>query len=316
MMIPARAELAASQSYHLRTLRRYLSNPPWLLMYLLGRFEMVRRVVTTAVRWTRPARQRSTRPTLFPDLRLDEALAAVRRDGYFGPLRLPPETLHAISEFAATHDCHPDRDPDVRFRLAQRTEAERRLGQPILLARYSNTAEHCPAIAQLQNDPLLEEMASRYIGAPARHIGNRLWWSFARESTAEEQLRSGQAYHWDHDDYRTLTVFFYITEVDRTAGPHVLVRGSHRQKPLRWLWSFFKARSEDQVLGRYGRENEVTLCGPAGFGFVEDLLCFHKGLAPERKDRLLLQIRYGLFDYGNAHDRLPEARPRAAAAQA
>jgi hypothetical protein len=45
-------------------------------------------------------------------------------------------------------------------------------------------------------------------------------------------------------------------------------------------------------------ENLVTICGSAGFGFVEDACCFHKGNPPTDKERLLLQIEYSINDYG------------------
>jgi hypothetical protein len=45
-------------------------------------------------------------------------------------------------------------------------------------------------------------------------------------------------------------------------------------------------------------EIERSLCGPAGFGFAEDGFGFHKGASPENGDRLLIQLRYGLRDYG------------------
>jgi hypothetical protein len=48
----------------------------------------------------------------------------------------------------------------------------------------------------------------------------------------------------------------------------------------------------------YGCERRAILCGPAGFGFAEDRFGFHKGASPENGDRLLIQLRYGLRDYG------------------
>jgi hypothetical protein len=32
--------------------------------------------------------------------------------------------------------------------------------------------------------------------------------------------------------------------------------------------------------------------GRAGEGFFEDTLCFHKALAPAKRDRLMFQLRY------------------------
>jgi hypothetical protein len=298
--------------YFLRTLKRYLSNRRWLMMYIFGRFAVVRSCIIGLVGWKRrlwgsasPDLSRDAVSRIFPGISADEAVDALRRDGFFAPLMLPPYIVGAVRRFASENMCSPDRDPSVRFAYHEHRLAEQQHGRPILLARYYNTAAGCKAIAQLQEDALLREIAARYIGAPARHIGNRLWWSFAREAGELDRVRSGQKYHWDLDDYRTVTFFFYLTDVDAAGGPHTLVRGSHRRKPLRWLFSIFKSRDEGEVLDQYGRDKVVTMCGPAGFGFAEDLLCFHKGAAPRKQDRLILQIRFGVFEYGNANDVLP-----------
>jgi hypothetical protein len=97
--------------------------------------------------------------------------------------------------------------------------------------------------------------------------------------------------------YRALTFFFYLTDVGLSNGPHVYVRGSHMEKPVRYVASLLKGRSAE-IDRSYGRERQAILCGPAGFGFAEDIFGFHKGASPENGDRLVVQLRYGLRDYG------------------
>ena len=48
----------------------------------------------------------------------------------------------------------------------------------------------------------------------------------------------------------------------------------------------------------YEKEKSIK----AGFGFIEDPLCFHKGLTPTERDRLLLQIEFATTDYGMQND--------------
>jgi hypothetical protein len=70
-----------------------------------------------------------------------------------------------------------------------------------------------------------------------------------------------------------------------------MVSGSHRSKPITWL--FGSARNTDEAIeSYYGKDNVVTLEGDPGTGFIEDTSCYHKALAPETADRLLLQVRY------------------------
>jgi hypothetical protein len=44
------------------------------------------------------------------------------------------------------------------------------------------------------------------------------------------------------------------------------------------------------------------MCGKAGFGFVEDTLCFHNETPTSSKDRLLLEIKFAAKDYGIQND--------------
>jgi hypothetical protein len=91
-------------------------------------------------------------------------------------------------------------------------------------------------------------------------------------------------------------VFFLLTDVGLSNGPHIYVLGSHVKKPLKHLVSIYKGRSDAEIETCYGLERQDTLCGPARFGFAEDVFDFHKGLHPERGDRLIFQLRYGLRD--------------------
>ena len=45
-----------------------------------------------------------------------------------------------------------------------------------------------------------------------------------------------------------------------------------------------------------------SLADPAGSGFAEDIFGFHKGLHPESGHRLIVQVRYGLRDYGTGRE--------------
>lgn len=74
------------------------------------------------------------------------------------------------------------------------------------------------------------------------------------------------------------------------------------KKKLAHILSFFRRRSDQGIVEDYGAENVVPICGPAGFGFVEDTFCFHKATPPTRRDRLMLQIQFALNDYENNND--------------
>jgi hypothetical protein len=129
-----------------------------------------------------------------------------------------------------------------------------------------------------------------------------MWWSFATDSTLCQQIEDGQSFHYDLDDYRAIAFFFYLSNVDLESGAHLCVLGSHRRKPIRFLLSPFKSKSDEKIHTFYGTDHVATACGPAGSAFAEDLFCFHKGLHPTKTDRLLLQIRYRFQTYGDGEE--------------
>ena len=60
----------------------------------------------------------------------------------------------------------------------------------------------------------------------------------------------------------------------------------------------------------YGSERQTLFCGPAGYGFAEDIFGFHKGLHPESGERLMIQVGYGLRDYWKFRDASHDLRSR------
>jgi len=139
------------------------------------------------------------------------------------------------------------------------------------------------------------------LGTDPVHIGSELLWSFPLSATPLQRLEAAQVFHYDLDDYRFIKFFFYLTDVDLSSGPHVCIRGSHKNKKFsHQLLGVRSAGKEDkEIVDYYGAENVLTVCGQAGFGFVEDASCFHKATPPDGKDRLLLQIEYAINDYGD-----------------
>ena len=70
-----------------------------------------------------------------------------------------------------------------------------------------------------------------------------------------------------------------------------MMKRSHNRKPLRMLLGSAVA-SEEAVRQQFGRENELTIEGPAGTVFVQDPSCYHRASPPTRSDRLMLAIRF------------------------
>ncbi|PSO85260.1 MAG: hypothetical protein BRC41_08590, partial [Cyanobacteria bacterium QH_9_48_43] len=67
---------------------------------------------------------------------------------------------------------------------------------------------------------------------------------------------------------------------------------------LRHQFSLVRERNDAEIINYYGKENVETVYGKAGSGFVEDFYCFHKGTLPVYKNRLVLEVKFAMNDYG------------------
>lgn len=152
----------------------------------------------------------------------------------------------------------------------------------------------CPAVQAVINDPVLRSIVSRYVKHSPRIVKPILHWSFGSSMEDEERRRLKHIvidYHYDVGGFNFVYASFYITDTDRYSGAHVMMKRSHNKKPLRMLLGSAVA-SEEAVRKQFGIENEITIEGPAGTGFVQDTSCYHRASSPTRGDRLMLAIRF------------------------
>jgi hypothetical protein len=290
--------------------RTFAQYPGFVLMRSVARFSVVRDSVVWAQCAMREPVERYVdrlreRPSEFFGQVDPAALAqSVERDGFATGLTLPAGVVREILDFARLSHCWADRDPRLGFLPEQVEEARRKLGRSFLLAHYFNVRRGSPLIARLVQDPMLLEVAARYLGTEPKLVGVALWWSYPEQADAGSRNRAAQMFHFDLDDFKFIKFFFYLTDVDSSAGPHVIVRATHCHKRNALRRDAFKVRryTDAEVEATYGKERVVSITGPAGTGFVEDTLCIHKGTPPLSRARLLFQVQYALNDFGNQHD--------------
>jgi len=142
-------------------------------------------------------------------------------------------------------------------------------------------------ITDIASSPLIIDFVSNYLGCLPTCYGINCMLSHgtSRHGTTSR--------HRDLDDFKFLSVFIYLTDVDLTCGPHLYELGTHLGNPN----------------GRHGNELPDTprekkiFTGIAGEGFVEDNWGVHHGLTiSPGKSRICLWIRYGLYDnYTSRH---------------
>ncbi|MBD2561470.1 MULTISPECIES: hypothetical protein [Nostoc] len=278
-------------------------NPQWLLMRKLARFRIGRFLREFFLKATAKSSNFyvSESPTLFPYIDVNLVVESLKKDGFYLGINLPQNIVEEIVSFAHSNPCYIHRQCRLGFYYSQKELAEIAYGEPLTLAGYFNTALLCPAILQLQNDPKLLAIAAKFLEHEPAHQCNQLWWSFSGEVTDEQRRQTFQMFHYDMDDYRFLKFFFYLTDVDANSGAHICIRGSHKQKKLSHLL-LPKSETDAEIINYYTKGSLVTICGNAGFGFVEDTFCFHKSKTPINRDRLILQLEYAITDYGMQHD--------------
>lgn len=143
-----------------------------------------------------------------------------------------------------------------------------------------------PHVLRLANAPFLLALARAFLGCKPTISTIGIRWSFpGRASVAT------QAFHRDPDDWRFFKAFVYLSDVDEACGPHLYVRGSHREAGSLRALTF----TRDDVERRYGRAAVVAITGPAGTSFVADTWGVHAGPVPSAKRRLMLEIGYSVL---------------------
>lgn len=273
----------------------------WLVMRKVGRFPLGRVIMRYFSTSPTKSYQVSHKDSYFPNIQVDEIVKNLTYKGLHLGINLPKNIVEEIVEFAKSTACYGNRKSDMGFYYHQKQQAQAKSSNRFVVAYYFNTSLLCPAIKKLQSDPTLLQIAAMYLEAKPIHTGNHLWWSFPLEATYREKSQVGQVFHYDLDDYRFVKFFFYLTDVDISSGCHVCVRGSHKRKKLSHIL-LSKRETDKNIIDYYGQESLIKISGKAGFGFAENPLCFHKGITPQNKDRLMLQIQFATTDYGMQHD--------------
>ena len=266
----------------------------WHLWRLAGRFYWARRVLGKFFGLRDGFRGQIVQSTLFPLTNIDHALDALHTDAVAFGLDLPAERVAAIAEFAHHTELTQENYADRSFSYADIQQGTFADGAAIPIA-YAKNARLCPDIMAIVNDPLILEIGARYLGYRPKYFRDRLWFSFtgAHDLALRRQMNQTVDFHFDlpGNQFTFFYVSFYLTDVDAQSGAHTMIKGSHRNKPL-WFKLGSSRRSTQALENVYGKNFDTLIEGHAGTGFFEDASCYHRALAPQARDRLMLQIRY------------------------
>lgn len=298
--------IRTSQGLWLKFERRFLQyatltikQPKWFLMFLFGRIHAIRRLVQLLFK--RPStinlnyqKERS----VLGNLETGKVVGTLKKDGLFLGMVLPEPLLQEIRCFSKDAIYLGDGESQFHFSLGNREKQESKYGRKFRIGKNLEAASLCPAVRKLEKDPKLLEIAAFYFETEPLLVGSQLWWTFVTDAEVEGHIQGFYKFHYDLDGYSCLKFFFYLTDVDAHSGPHICVKGSHKNKKLSHQFSLIRETSDEDIIEYYGQEKVVTICEKAGVGFVEDSFCFHKGVLPVKRDRLILEIKYALNNFG------------------
>lgn len=259
-------------------LRIVLHKKRWLLRsaqiirgwWILGPF---RSLAIRYVQWRKTVHPLPMdRRDLFPMCEINPVVNALHEKGYANGWKIPDDYVTQI----------------VRYCEATRFRA------------YWNPHRECEAIDQIARNEKLLEVARQYLGAEPIVWLTQLKWSlglaFAEDghgllsNGTQPTQYDGDAFHYDTLDFKSLTIFIYLTDVDISCGPHVVIENTHGKKRLA---DIFQIILSDAAAHQKFGDRIKTILGEKGTMFFEDTSSFHKASRCHTK-RLMLSIDYVL----------------------
>lgn len=258
------------------------AGPAWAVMFASSRIVPVRTVVEKLQKMPSLEAYRG-KPTNFPNVDPEAFTANLERDGAATGLDIRPEVARAIADFGKAAPAYTNPvDPGRAL---------------IYLTDTLDIHTHLPVLHELEQDPVLLEIAARYLKHEPVHMGTRLWWATAKPSRLEERTKFGQElFHYDLHDYRSVKFNVYLTDVGEEGGGTAYVAGSQNRKRPMQQATFFIGRSDQEMIDTYGKDALRVVTGKAGSGFAFDPYTYHRGTRPA-SDRLMLQIEFGRRRY-------------------
>jgi len=235
---------------------------------------------------------------------IGETVEALHRDGYAVlKTRVPEEVCADLEATARSATCTLVPRPQHGPRRDRFDEIAPRA------IRYDLSEEAImasPGAQALVADESLFAVAQRYFRAPAIQDLVAMWWSAGMGHEASSA--AAQQFHFDLDRLKFLKVFVYLTDVDEWRGPHVYVRGTHKNLPSRFRQD--RRYGDDEVIPIFS-DAVQTISGPRGTVFLADTRGLHKGKSLIEGYRLVFQTEYSTSLFGQAYDTPQVASPTA-----
>ncbi len=205
---------------------------------------------------------------LFPNLEIERVVEEINELGYSNGMTLPEKELTEILLYC---------------------EKNKR-------ATNWNPHKDCKTIDKLSRNAAIVDVVRKYFGAQPTLWLTELRWtvvgpekeSFPQPRYQEPTLYDIFSFHYDIVDYKSLTLFIYLTDVDLDCGPHVIIESTHKNKSLKELTRIVMSDAAAQK--KYGNRIK-TLLGEKGTIIFEETSSYHKAEVC-KKTRLVLLMTY------------------------
>ena len=183
--------------------------------------------------------------------------------------------------------------------------------QETVLHHEPRDVARAPYAFRIATDERLLAVAHGHLGVAPTILQMDAWWSLPESETP----MGAQIFHRDRDDFRACKLFVYLSDVTADDGPHIFVRGSHREDMVQDILAkngrsgaaaVFFARNGRHLAGAIesvfgGAVREIT--GPPGTSFLENTYGFHRGKVPKTGSRCVFQVLYGVVPYAHSLER-------------
>ncbi len=254
------------------TIKKYIDNRYWILFVslivrsfaVLSPIGAVVRVSHQKLAKNKPLIVRDY--NLFKYLDVEQSIKNINKYGYSPGIDLSEETLAKILKFCRNN----------------------------AFLDYENPHEECETINKIAYNDTITSVARKYLLSEPKLWFTTMYWSLPGEKPRGNILYRNYPdyFHYDVLDFKALTLFIYLTDVDEYCAPHILIENTHNDKSLSKI--AHPIINPDIAQRRYGNKIKVIL-GKKGTGFFEDTLAYHKRSEVCEKERLILRIGYTLL---------------------
>ncbi len=165
------------------------------------------------------------------------------------------------------------------FHYSDVKEAHLPNGELVLMGLIAN-AKQFPVANRIAEDPVALSVMAGYLGYTPTRWEINLFWSFASDAALEARKVATQTteFHFDVHSYNFAYAAYYVLDTDRNNGAHVMITGSHKDKPTAWLFGSANQK-DDVVYAHYPKDKVLIIEGKGGYRLLAGQQLLPQGAA-------------------------------------